>query len=90
MSLHLHVQDTVPGVIGTTAAGGFTLLGFMTASLPVLQFISLVAGIAVAIITFLYYLKRIRAQDVRAEAVVAAQVVKAAAKVTAAALDETK
>ena len=62
-SLQHHVNDTVPGVAGTTLAGGFTVLGFLSNSVPVLQALSLLVGIAVGIITFAYYLIKIRKGD---------------------------
>jgi hypothetical protein len=55
-----HVHDSAPGLIGTGVAGGFTIVGFVTKALPVLQAISLLIGCAVGIVTFLYYLKNIR------------------------------
>ena len=59
-SVHQHVSDTVPGVAGTTIAGGFTVVGFLSNSIPVLQAISLIVGIAVGIVTFVYYWIKIR------------------------------
>ena len=59
-SVHQHVSDTVPGVAGTTIAGGFTVVGFLSNSIPVLQAISLLVGIAVGIVTFIYYWIKIR------------------------------
>lgn len=59
-SVTQHVHDTAPGVIGTSVAGGFTLAGFMANTIPILQAISLLIGIAVGIVTFVYYLKKIR------------------------------
>ena len=59
-SIHHHISDTVPGVAGTTIAGGFTVLGFLSASVPVLQAISLLIGIAVGVVTFAYYWIKIR------------------------------
>jgi len=62
-SIHQHVSDTVPGVAGTTIAGSFTVMGFMANSVPVLQAISLLVGIAVGIVTFAYYWIKIRKGD---------------------------
>ena len=59
-SVHQHVSDTVPGVAGTTIAGGFTVVGFLSNSIPILQAISLLVGIAVGIVTFIYYWTKIR------------------------------
>lgn len=59
-SVHQHVSDTVPGVAGTTIAGGFTVVGFLSNSIPVLQAISLIVGIAVGVVTFIYYWIKIR------------------------------
>lgn len=59
-SVHQHVSDTVPGVAGTTIAGGFTVVGFLSNSIPVLQAISLLVGIAVGVVTFVYYWIKIR------------------------------
>lgn len=59
-SIHHHLNDTVPGVAGTAVAGGFTLMGFLSASVPALQAISLLVGIAVGIVTFAYYWIKIR------------------------------
>jgi uncharacterized membrane protein YdfJ with MMPL/SSD domain len=61
-SMQHHVQETAPGVVGTSLAGGFTLVGFINSSLPVLQAISLVIGIAVGVITFVYYYKKVKAE----------------------------
>ena len=65
-SVHQHVSDTVPGVTGiagTTVAGGFTVVGFLASSIPVLQAISLLVGIAVGVATFIYYWIKIRKGD---------------------------
>ena len=62
-SVHQHVSDTVPGVTGTTVAGGFTVVGFLANSIPVLQAISLLVGIAVGVATFIYYWIKIRKGD---------------------------
>ena len=62
-SVHQHVSDTVPGVAGTTVAGGFTVVGFLASSIPVLQAISLLVGIAVGVATFIYYWIKIRKGD---------------------------
>jgi hypothetical protein len=62
-SLQYHVNDTVPGVAGTALAGGFTVMGFLSNSIPVLQAISLLVGIAVGIATFTYYWIKIRKGD---------------------------
>jgi hypothetical protein len=62
-SIHQHVNDTVPGVAGTTLAGGFTVVGFLSNSVPVLQAISLLVGIAVGVVTFVYYWVKIRKGD---------------------------
>ena len=59
-SVHQHVSDTVPGLAGTTIAGGFTVVGFLSNSIPVLQAISLLVGIAVGVVTFVYYWIKIR------------------------------
>lgn len=59
-SVHQHVSDTVPGVAGTTIAGGFTVVGFLSNSIPILQAISLIVGIAVGVVTFIYYWIKIR------------------------------
>jgi hypothetical protein len=47
-------------VAGTTIAGGFTVVGFLSNSIPVLQAISLLVGIAVGVVTFVYYWIKIR------------------------------
>lgn len=88
MNVQQHVQDSVPGVVGTTVAGGFTLVGFVQWTLPTLQALSLLVGIAVGVVTFLYYYKRVKAESLEAQAKVAAAAVEAQAKVTAAALDK--
>ena len=59
-SVHQHVSDTVPGLAGTTIAGGFTVVGFLSNSIPILQAISLLVGIAVGVLTFIYYWIKIR------------------------------
>ena len=60
MSIKQHVSETAPGVVGTSAAGGFTVIGFIANSIPVLQAISLIVGIAVAVVTFVYYWRKVR------------------------------
>jgi hypothetical protein len=86
MSLQTHVHDTVPGVIGTAAAGGFTLLGFITDAVPILQVISLLAGIAVAVVTFMYYQHKLAVERIEDQAILAAAALKAQAELTATAL----
>lgn len=63
MSLHQHVTETAPGVVGTTAVGGLTMAGFIGDAIPALQFLSLLTGIAVAIITFVYYWRKVKRGD---------------------------
>jgi len=60
MNTKQHLTETAPGVIGITAAGGFTLNGFISSATPVLQAISLLIGIAVGIVTFIYWYKKIK------------------------------
>ena len=59
-SIQNHVSDSVPGLIGTSVAGGFTVVGFVSNAIPTLQAISLLAGIAVAVVTFIYYYRKIK------------------------------
>jgi ABC-type antimicrobial peptide transport system permease subunit len=59
MSIQAHLHDNAPGVIGTSLTGGFTVAGFVSDSLPELQVISLLIGIAVGVVTFIYYAKKI-------------------------------
>jgi uncharacterized membrane protein YdfJ with MMPL/SSD domain len=59
-SIKNHVQETAPGIVGTSLAGSFTFVGFVNSSLPILQAISLLIGIAVGVITFVYYYKRVK------------------------------
>jgi hypothetical protein len=40
-------------------------MGFIAKAIPILQVLSLLAGIAVAVVTFLYYQRKIRAHDAR-------------------------
>lgn len=61
-------------------------MGFVANTLPILQAISLVIGIAVGIVTFIYYWKKVKAEEAATNAQIAADVVKATAKVAAAAL----
>ncbi len=61
-SVSQHIHDTAPGVIGTSVAGGFTLAGFFASTIPALQMISLLIGIAVGIVTFIYYWRKVRGQ----------------------------
>jgi hypothetical protein len=63
MSLQHHISETAPGVTGASAVGGFTLMGFITDSIPVLQAASLLIGIAVAIVTFVYYWRKVRKDE---------------------------
>jgi hypothetical protein len=60
MSLPEHVQSTTAGLVGVSTAGGFTVIGFITESVPVLQAISLVVGIIAAIMTTVYYYVKVR------------------------------
>ena len=48
------------GLAGTGISGGFTLLGFLEYATPVMQAISLLIGIAVGVVTFLYYYRKIK------------------------------
>jgi hypothetical protein len=63
-------------------------MGFVSAALPVLQVLSLIIGIAVGIMTFIYYWKKAKSEEVLAAAVVAAAAVKATATIAATALHE--
>ncbi len=63
MNVPHHVQETAPGIVGTTAAGGFTAMGFIADAVPIFQILSLVCGIAVAIITFVYYWRKVKKGD---------------------------
>ena len=89
MSLQTHVHDTVPGVIGTTLAGGFTVMGFLVDAVPVLQVISLLAGIAVAVVTFMYYQRKLAVERIEDQAILAAAALRAQAEMTAKALAAT-
>jgi hypothetical protein len=60
MSVGQHIQDSVPGVVGTCIAGSFTVMGFMDVILPTLQALSLLAGICVASVTFVYYWRKVQ------------------------------
>jgi hypothetical protein len=57
-TIQQHLHDSAPGVIGTSVAGGFTVAGFVSSSIPFLQAISLLVGIAVGVVTFVYYWRR--------------------------------
>ena len=59
-SIQHHVSDSMPGLVGTSVAGGFTVVGFVSSAIPALQAISLVSGIAVAVVTFIYYYRKIK------------------------------
>jgi hypothetical protein len=59
-SVQQHLHDSAPGLVGTSIAGGFTVVGFVTNSIPVLQAISLLFGIAVAAVTFIYYWRKVK------------------------------
>lgn len=94
-----HISDSGPGMVGTSVAGGLTIMGFIADAIPILQVLSLIAGLAVAIVTFLYYQRKLKidemhaaatvnAATVRAAGVVAAEAVKATAVVAATALDQ--
>ena len=60
MNIQHAAQDSAPGIVGTSVAGAFTVGGFIEHSIPVLQALSLLLGIAVAVVTFIYYIKKIR------------------------------
>lgn len=83
-----HISGTGPGVVGTSIAGSFTLVGFINTSLPVLQAISLLIGSAVGIMTFVYYYRKVKAEQTVAVAKIASDTVKATAKIAAEALKE--
>lgn len=89
-NLQQHAHDTGPGIVGTGLAGSFTLVGFINSSLPILQALSLLIGIAVGVVTFVYYFRKIKAQQTVATAKIAADTVKATAKIAAVALKEMK
>jgi hypothetical protein len=60
MNAKQHITETAPGVIGITAAGGFTLSGFLSTATPILQALSLLIGIAVGIVTFVYWYRKLK------------------------------
>ena len=60
MSLSEQVQGTSTGLVGVSTAGGFTVLGFIAESVPVLQAISLVVGIIAALMTTWYYYVKVK------------------------------
>jgi hypothetical protein len=60
MSTPQHLSESAPGLIGTSLAGSFTVVGFVANTIPILQIISLLAGIAVAVVTFVFYLRKIK------------------------------
>jgi sorbitol-specific phosphotransferase system component IIC len=88
MNVQQHVGDSGPGIVGTTVAGGFTFVGFVTSAIPVLQVISLIAGIAVAIVTFIYYYGKVRSHELEAVAKVAAESAKASVVETVVAIEK--
>jgi hypothetical protein len=90
MNVQHHITDSGPGIVGSTVAGGFTVMGFISNVIPVLQVLSLILGMAVAVVTFLYYYNKVRAQDLEAAAVIAAKAIEAKATVIAAALSKTE
>jgi hypothetical protein len=59
-NIQQHVHDSGPGIVGTGLAGSFTIVGFIDNSLPILQAVSLLIGIAVGVITFVYYYKKVK------------------------------
>ncbi len=59
-NMHYHFNETGLGIAGTALAGGFTVTGFVASSVPILQVVSLLVGIAVGIVTFAYYWVKIR------------------------------
>lgn len=63
MNVQQHIGATAPGVIGTSIAGSFTVFGFVTNSIPILQVISLLLGIAVGTVTFIYYWRKIKSGE---------------------------
>ena len=58
-----HIGDNAPGLIGTTTAGSFTVMGFIADAVPIFQVLSLICGIAVAVITFVYYWRKVKKDD---------------------------
>lgn len=88
MSLETHAQTTAIGLVGASVAGSFTFMGFIAYAIPVLQIISLIIGTAVGIVTFIYYYGKIAAEKLEANALLAAEAVKAKAVVVATALDK--
>lgn len=82
--------EIAPGLYGTGITVGGTILSFAAAAIPVLQAVVLLISGVAGILTAVWTYKKIRAENVKASAVVAAAAVKATAKVTATALEETK
>jgi hypothetical protein len=88
MNVQQHVHDSGPGIVGTSVAGGFTIMGFVANAIPVLQVVSLIAGIAVAIVTFIYYYGKVRSHELEAVSKVASESAKAAVVETVVAIEK--
>ncbi len=61
-------------------------MGFLSEAVPILQVISLLAGIAVAVVTFMYYQHKLAIERLEDRAIIAAAALRAEAELTAAAL----
>jgi predicted negative regulator of RcsB-dependent stress response len=75
--------ELAPAYAGTAATWLGTALSIVGVVTPLLQFVLLVTSIFVGVLTGWWTYKKVRAENVRAEAVVAAQAVKAVAVVAA-------
>jgi hypothetical protein len=86
----LNHPEIAPGLYGAALTLFGAIASFCTAAIPVLQFFALIGTIVAGSLTSVWTYKKIRAENVRASAVIAAAAVKATAVVTATALEENK
>lgn len=82
--------EIAPGIYGTGVSWGAGIVAFSSAAMPVLQAFALLISIVAGLLTAVWTYKKIRAENLRANALVAAEALKATAVVTATALEEKK
>jgi hypothetical protein len=85
-----HADEIITIASGTGATWSAGIIAFSVALTPVLHAIAILVTIGVGVLTGWWTIMKIREMHVKADAVVAAAVVKARAVVVATALDESK
>jgi hypothetical protein len=85
---NIAVQHPAPAIVGTTTTFTATAAGWILSSIPALQFVALIVAIVSGVITSLWYFRQLHAEQIKAAAIVAADMILARAKVIAVALDK--